>query len=208
MSNFNLPKPDKKKWGLGDINSILPDINNISIGGSGSGGSGQIGSGGTIGDETYKWKLLHDTNYYNVITNQIDSRDNNITKTPYYYNNRYEWEEIVVDLSENDESKYTYAEIVRALQNDGTQIKYLTNQTPELCAIAIAQNPIALAFVVQQTPGLCRMAVRMDPSILNVVTEQTYDLIMEALKINPHAYKFIDKNKFPDLYKYGKLKTY
>ena len=48
-------------------------------------------------------------------------------------------------------------------------------------------------------------AVKICGRILKGITNQTSEIIQAALEQDPSSYEFIDREKFPDLYEYGKL---
>jgi hypothetical protein len=52
---------------------------------------------------------------------------------------------------ESNNSTRTCKNCLRVVQNDGMQLQYMENQTPELCLAAVRQIDQALQFVKQQS---------------------------------------------------------
>jgi len=58
-------------------------------------------------------------------------------------------------------TKYdTHAKALAAVQQDGYALRYVTDQTPEICLAAVQQDGGALQFVTDQTPELCLAAAK------------------------------------------------
>lgn len=71
------------------------------------------------------------------------------------------------------------------LSKDGLYLKRIkTNQTPELCEIAIRQNPMALEFVKEPSLELCQLAVSLDKHAIKVTpyNEETKDWFLDYVR--------------------------
>lgn len=64
----------------------------------------------------------------------------------------------------------------------GRALKYIHNQTPQLCLAAVQQNGMALSYVHTQTPEICMAAVKQNPKALQFVHEPTSEIIAAAHK--------------------------
>jgi hypothetical protein len=103
------------------------------------------------------------------------------------------------------------------LSKDGLLIKYIANQTPDMCSIAVNQNPLAILHVTSPTEelwlsavskesylfrsarnpsnALCWAALKSDPQLLFYMQEQaTEEMCLFAVKSDGLLLKFV-KNK-------------
>lgn len=67
-----------------------------------------------------------------------------------------------------------------AIQQDGSAIRFVRDQTTELCLAAVQQNGMLLSYVKKQTPELCLAAVRQTWYALQFVKEQTAEMCLAA----------------------------
>lgn len=95
------------------------------------------------------------------------------------------------------------------LSKDGRYLKRIkTNQTPELCEIAIRQNPMALEFVKEPTLELCQLAVSISKKAMKFVpyNEETkdwfLDYVRERLSILPDLLYQPESLQWEFLWKY------
>lgn len=58
-----------------------------------------------------------------------------------------------------------------AIQQDWNTLKYVKEQTPELCIIAVKQNRLALCSVKEQTFDICLAAVKHDADALKFISD-------------------------------------
>jgi len=79
-----------------------------------------------------------------------------------------------------------------------TPLQYVKEQTPELCMMAIKQAPWAIEYVKEQTRELCIAAVTRNGFTIGGIKEQTDELCRIAVEKNPWAIKYI-KNQTPEL---------
>jgi hypothetical protein len=71
-----------------------------------------------------------------------------------------------------------------ALKQDGTLIKFIKNQTSDICIEAVKQNGLSLQYVKEQTADICIEAVKQNGLSLCFVKEQTADICIKAVKQN------------------------
>lgn len=69
----------------------------------------------------------------------------------------------------------------RAVSKNAMWLKYVKNQTPEICLAAVEQNGLALQYVINQTPEICLEAVKQNFSALQYVRNQTPEICLAAL---------------------------
>ena len=72
-------------------------------------------------------------------------------------------------------------------------LKYVENQTEEICKMAVKQNGFALEFVENQTEEICKMAVKQNGYALQYVKEkyQTEEIWKIAIEKNEFALKHV-----------------
>ena len=87
---------------------------------------------------------------------------------------------------------------IEMLSQNGMVLKFVKNQTEEICTIAVKQNSFALSYVKQQTEKLCKIAVKNDTTgdVLNYVEDRfkTKELCTLAVKQNGYALRFVYKS--------------
>ena len=82
---------------------------------------------------------------------------------------------------------------VKILQKLPNQIRFLSNQTDEICLEAVKNSGIALEFVTKQTDEICLEAVKNYGFALKFVKNQTDEICIEAVKNNGLALEFVTK---------------
>ena len=82
------------------------------------------------------------------------------------------------------------------VKQNGYALKFVKNQTEEICLAAVKQCGYALKFVKNQTEQVCLAAVKEDGDVLFYVINQTERVCLEALKQVPtgRLMQFIDNN--------------
>jgi hypothetical protein len=78
-----------------------------------------------------------------------------------------------------------------AVERNGSALEYINEQTEELCEIAVKNSGQALEYVKNQTPTLCKLAIECNWSALEYINEQTEELCKLALKINGNAIQHV-----------------
>ncbi|MBD3195404.1 MAG: DUF4116 domain-containing protein, partial [Candidatus Lokiarchaeota archaeon] len=97
---------------------------------------------------------------------------------------------------------YTYLsgeEALEAVKQDEFVLKYVKEQTPEICLEAVKQNGYALQYVKDQTEEICLEAVKQDGFVLRYVKEQTPEICLEAVKQNGEALRYVNPDIFKEL---------
>lgn len=69
----------------------------------------------------------------------------------------------------------------RAVSKNGRYLKYVKNQTSNICLAAVEQNGFALQYVINQTPEICLAAIEQNFRALQYVRNQTPELCLAAL---------------------------
>jgi hypothetical protein len=112
--------------------------------------------------------------------------------------------------------------ILKLLKKSGLFLRFIKNQTEEMCWVAIKKTPDsiiyaknqndkialfaskkfwhALPYIPFQTCEMCLEAIKLNPDSLKYVKNQTDELCLEAVKINGYALQYV-KNKTPDICK-------
>lgn len=80
---------------------------------------------------------------------------------------------------------------LKAVNQDGRALRLVKEQTTEICLAAVKQNGKALRCVKRQTPQICLAAVRQNGRALIYVREQTTEICLEAVKQNGMALQFV-----------------
>ena len=93
----------------------------------------------------------------------------------------------IKDNSLNDSNKKD----LEAIRQDGQALKFVQNQTPEICMEAVKQNGMVLQYVQNQTPEICIEAVKQNGWALKYVQDQTPEIIQAALEQEPYAIEFV-----------------
>lgn len=90
---------------------------------------------------------------------------------------------------------------IEKVSNDGLFLKYIKNQTDEICKKAIENNCFAIQYVQNKTEDLCKLAIKHCPMTLEYIDNQTDTICQMALISEPYTLQFI-KN---DNHNYCKL---
>jgi len=88
--------------------------------------------------------------------------------------------------------------VERAVAVLGLYLKYVKNQTPELCLAAVQQNGDALSYVKDQSPEICLAAVQQNGLALEYVKHQTPELCLAAVQQNGLALEYV-KDQSPEI---------
>lgn len=104
-------------------------------------------------------------------------------------------------LRENEDAiQYVPKEILttefycQALALNGKILKYIEEQTPGLCALAVSQNGLSLEFVKEQTIEICALACLQNGMALEMVNEEFFVSGIQQIAVgsNPSAITFIN----------------
>ena len=61
-----------------------------------------------------------------------------------------------------------------AVKRNAFNLKYVMDQTEEICLIAVKQNGYVLAYVKEQTPAICLAAVNQNITVLEYVNDDMF----------------------------------
>ena len=89
-------------------------------------------------------------------------------------------------------------EALEAVKQNGYALRYVAEQTEEICLEAVKQNGDALRYVAEQTEEICLEAVKQDGYALQYVAEQTEEICLEAVKQNRDALQYVDSKFFAE----------
>lgn len=62
------------------------------------------------------------------------------------------------------------------VRQNGLNLKYIINQTDEICELAVQRNGSALEYVINQTDKICKLAVQRNGLALKYVINQTDEI--------------------------------
>jgi hypothetical protein len=84
---------------------------------------------------------------------------------------------------------------LEAVKQDGVALKYVTDQTDEICLEAIQNDCEALQYVDYdiKTEDFCLCAINNDPYALKYADTQTESMCLIAIKQNPHLIQYVQK---------------
>ncbi|MDW0076980.1 DUF4116 domain-containing protein [Clostridioides difficile] len=80
-----------------------------------------------------------------------------------------------------------------AVKKNGFVLNYVEEQTDEICIGAVRQNGYALKFVKEQNEEICIEAVRRSGWALQYVKEQTHDICLIAVEGDASALRFVKR---------------
>lgn len=81
--------------------------------------------------------------------------------------------------------------LFQGVEKDARALKYIEDQSEELCLKAVKKFGCALEYVKHQTPEICMEAVKQDGYALKFVKEQTPVLCLAAVQQDVYALKFV-----------------
>ncbi len=64
-------------------------------------------------------------------------------------------------------------EALKMVRKDGNDLRFVKEQTPEICLEAVKQNGMALRYVKEQTPEICLEAVKQNGYALECVKDKS-----------------------------------
>ena len=79
------------------------------------------------------------------------------------------------------------------VEQNANALRYVKNQTEQMCCVAVNQNPLTLQFVKEQTDTICRVALHKNGLVLHYVKPHllTVDLCKIAVQQNGYALHII-----------------
>ena len=81
------------------------------------------------------------------------------------------------NASASDIAALSGEEAIKAVEKDGYALKYVKEQTHEICIKAVEENGLALKYVKDQTPEICIKAVEENGDALQYVKESAFDVV-------------------------------
>jgi len=90
-------------------------------------------------------------------------------------------------------------ESLKAVKQDGYALRYVKNQTENICLEAVKENGDALKYVKNQTENICLEAVKQDGYALRYVKNQTENICLEAVKQDGYALRYVNENIFKNM---------
>ena len=85
----------------------------------------------------------------------------------------------------------SYQEQLLYVKDNPLILRYIDNQTDEICKLAVQQNAYALFHVKEQTDEICKIAVQKDGYTLCYVKNQTYEICKLAVQQNRWALGYV-----------------
>ena len=80
-----------------------------------------------------------------------------------------------LNAKEEDITTYSGADALKAVERNGYALRYVKDQTPDICLKAVERNGDALKYVKDQTPDLCLKAVKRNGDALKYVNPAVFD---------------------------------
>ena len=87
---------------------------------------------------------------------------------------------------------------INILKKDPEYLKYIPDQTEELCLVAVNESGFALRYVKDKTYEICLAAVKKNGYALKYIDDQTEELCLEAVKNNGYSLQFV-KNQTDEI---------
>ena len=100
--------------------------------------------------------------------------------------------------SESDIISYEWSEALMKVRQDWYALRYVKEQTEEICLAAVNQNWNAIKYVKEQTEKICLAAVDQSWDALQYVKEKTEEICLVAVKQDKYALRYVDKSIFRD----------
>ena len=105
---------------------------------------------------------------------------------------KFKADKIILDLKNKSNVKwYNYNFCLESVKQNGLNLVYVKNQTPEICLAAVKQNGMALQYIKEKTPKKYMASVKQYGWVLQYVNEQTLEIYMAAVQQNENAKQFI-----------------
>lgn len=80
-----------------------------------------------------------------------------------------------------------YQQILDRVRKDGLELRYIDDQTEEMCLIAVRQNGYSLRCVRNKTLDICLEAIKENPKAIRFVTNREMKKICQ---------KFLEGTRF------------
>jgi hypothetical protein len=170
------------------------------------------------------YHLKTDMKYIRYITIPNDAKVN-VTEHEYFDYDVYKTDKLILserklisDMTEWNDTQFrlnTYSKggiplkyidnqthelCLEAVKIYGIALEYVKDQTEELCLIALDQCAEALRCIRNQTDKLCMTAIEYDcnGNILRHVKNKTYEICKRSIERFPRQIKYVEDDKFQD----------
>ena len=80
-----------------------------------------------------------------------------------------------LNAKEEDITTYSGADALKAVERNGYALRYVKDQTPDICLKAVEADDDALRYVKDQTPDICLKAVERNGYALRFVNPAIFD---------------------------------
>lgn len=105
---------------------------------------------------------------------------------------RQKWEELTC------KKNLSGARALAAVNKEGYNLRFVIEQTPDICLAAVNEYGEALKYVKDQTPEICLAAVRHNGYALQYVKEQTHEICLAAVKKDCEAIQYVEERFLDD----------
>jgi hypothetical protein len=85
---------------------------------------------------------------------------------------------------------------IKKIKDNPWNLRFIENQSEEICRLAIRQRPRVLQYVIHQTEEICLYAIKKDGSVIEFIKDQTVNICLAFLKHDSdgsaESYKYIN----------------
>jgi len=99
---------------------------------------------------------------------------------------------IITDTS-NPLCGKTYEETLTEIKRNGLLLRYVEQQTSELCEAAMGENVFAIRFAKYKPYKSCLTAVEQYGALITYIEEQTPELCLTAVQVNGYALRYVNE---------------
>jgi hypothetical protein len=118
----------------------------------------------------------------------------------HHYGNKSKASKMIIKthMSIEDHPVFNDPEFGVRFVSGGGSIRYVKEQTPEICMAAVKKDVDAFIFVKEQTPEICMADVEHNGNVLIYVVEQTPEICLAAVKSAGCSLQYV-KEQTPEL---------
>jgi len=106
-----------------------------------------------------------------------------------------EYEDILIEYYEWKENEHindlSYEEQLKEIHRNPSLLKFIKNQTEDMCLLAVSRSCYVLGYVHNQTDEICMTAVEHNGIVLEDVENQTDEICYAAVLSNENAIQYI-----------------
>ena len=84
---------------------------------------------------------------------------------------------------------------LKMVKENWRNLRFIEEQTPEICKVAVEQDGLALQYIKNQTEEISEVAVKQNGMALEFVEKQTPEICVTAVMQNKDALKYVKYNK-------------